>query len=202
MIIQLCGKVRYIVPVINPTKAYVTNFENIDISVGFSNYEEIKKYLGTPEGQELDYDYALIDIDSVENFENFDIKKAENKYFVTSFDLYSLKKGLEILRALPEPTELTKILFAKDILKEEDEYLNYLALETKAVWNKDYKIYLPVDIGDYQAIIENQRVSKITIRKLSPQYKEGLQIVVADIAKDVTPQEIRRIFKVLEREVW
>jgi len=42
-------KAKYIVPVINPTKSYVTEFEGIDVSVGFSNYEEIKKFLGIPE---------------------------------------------------------------------------------------------------------------------------------------------------------
>ena len=85
-------KAKYIVPVINPTKAYVTEFEKIDVSVGFSNFEEIKKYLGIPEDKEMEYDYCLIDIDRNENFEKFDMKKAKRNYFVTSFDLYSLKK--------------------------------------------------------------------------------------------------------------
>ena len=59
-------KAKYVVPVINPTKAYITEFEKIDVSVGFSNFEEIEKYLGLSEGKELEYDICLIDIDSTE----------------------------------------------------------------------------------------------------------------------------------------
>ena len=39
-------KAKYIVPVIKPTKAYVTEFEEIDVAVGFDTLEEIKEYLG------------------------------------------------------------------------------------------------------------------------------------------------------------
>ena len=38
-------KSKYIVPVINPTKSYITRFENIDIAIGFQNYLEIERYI-------------------------------------------------------------------------------------------------------------------------------------------------------------
>lgn len=193
-------KARYIVPVINPTKAYVTEFEGIDVSVGFQNYEEIKRYLGIQEGKELEYDIALVDIDNAQNFEKFEMKWSYRNYFVTSFDLYSLKRGIEIINELNEPTKLTKILFAKDILKEDDDYLNYISLGTKAIWNEDYIVYLPIDNGDQSAIIENQRVSKIGIKKLSTQYRESLYYIVEDIVEDIPSQQIRKIFKQLEKE--
>ena len=78
-------KARYVVPVINPTKMYVTE------------YEDIKRYLGYSEEQDLDYDIVLIDTDSIEGFSIFKLEESFKNYFVTSFDAYSLKKGLEIL---------------------------------------------------------------------------------------------------------
>lgn len=174
-------KARYIVPTINPSKSYITEFESIDVSVGFENYEEIKKYLGIQPEKEFEYDIALIDVDSLETFKKFDIDNCEKKYFVTSFDLYSLKKGLEILNGIIEPINLTKVLFAKDILKEDDEYLNLLSLGKKVIWNENYRVYFPIDNGDESIIIENQRVAKIGIRKLSSQYKESLYYIVEDI---------------------
>ena len=42
----LVQKARYIVPVINPTVAYITEFEKIDVAVGFQSFERIKDYLG------------------------------------------------------------------------------------------------------------------------------------------------------------
>lgn len=197
----LIQKARYIVPVINPTKAYVTEFEGFDVSVGFSDYDSLKRYLAIQEGKEPEYDIALIDIDNIESFENFKITSCEKNYFVTSFDLCSLKKGLELLSKINDPVRLTKILFSKNILKEDDDYLNFLSLGMKIIWNNDYRIYLPIDNGDQSAIIENQRIYKIGIKRLSSQYKESLSYVVADIADDVPPQEIKKAFKIIEKEV-
>ena len=42
-------KARYIVPCIAPSKYYITEYEKIDVAVGFSNLEEIKKYLSVEE---------------------------------------------------------------------------------------------------------------------------------------------------------
>lgn len=194
-------KAKYIVPVINPTKAYVTEFEKIDVSVGLESFEEIKKYLGVPNEQELEYDICLVDVDSNENFERFNIDKAKKNYFVTSFDLYSLKKGLEIINNLKEPIKLTKILYSKDILKEDNEYLNYVSLGTKAVWNEDYIVYIPFDNGDQSVIYENQRVAKIGVRKLSSQFKESLSYIAMDILGEEQEAEVKKAIKILEKEV-
>lgn len=193
-------KAKYIVPVINPTKAYVTEFEKIDVSVGFENIEEIKKYLGVPASQELEYDICLVDVDSNENFENFNIDKAKRNYFVTSFDLYSLKKGLEIINNLKEPVKMTKVLYSKDILKEDNEYLNYISLGTKVVWNEEYRVYIPFDIGDQSIIYENQRVAKIGIRKLSGGFKDSLSYIAMDIVGEKEEQEVKKAMKILEKE--
>lgn len=194
-------KAKYIVPVINPTKAYVTEFEGIDVSVGFTNFEEIKKYLAISEGKDFEYEYCLIDIDSYDNFERFNMQSSKKNYFVTSFDLYSLKRGLEIINDFKEPIKLTKIIYSKDILKEEDEYLNYLSLGTKAVWNEDYRVYIPFDNGDQSVIYENQRVSKIGIRKLSNQFRESLYYLATDILGEDKEAEVKKAFKILEKEV-
>lgn len=64
-------KVKYIIPVINPTVSYVTEFEEIDIGVGFDDFEEVKEYLGLTEKESLNYDIVLIDIDSTKAFDKF-----------------------------------------------------------------------------------------------------------------------------------
>lgn len=194
-------KAKYIVPVINPTKAYVTEFEKIDVAVGLSSFEEIKEYLGIPQQQKFEYDICLVDIDSSQNFEKFQMQDSKRNYFVTSFDLYSLKKGIEIINNLKQPVQLTKILYAQDMLKEEDDYLNYVSLGTKAIWNEDYRVYIPFDNGDQSIIIQNQRVSKIGIRKLSNQFKDSLYYIVVDILGEDKGSEVKRAFKILEKEV-
>lgn len=193
-------KARYVVPVINPTTAYVTEYEEIDIAVGFSNEEDIKRYLGLSEEQNLEYDIMLIDTDNIEGFQNFNLAQAKKNYFVTSFDVYSLKKGLEILVSLKEATSLTKILFSKDMLKEEDDYLNFLSLGYKIVWNEN-RIYFPVENGDLSVIYENQRVAKIKFKKLSIQYKDSLAYIAEEILGDVSETTIRKAIKLIEKGV-
>ena len=74
-------KARYVVPVINPTVKYITEFEEIDIAVGFENFDEIKQYLSISDGGELDYDFALIDVDNEKGFNEFNISEAQKKLF-------------------------------------------------------------------------------------------------------------------------
>lgn len=192
-------KARYVVPVINPTKMYVTEYEEIDIAVGFPNIEDIKRYLGYSEEQDLDYDIVLIDTDSIEGFSIFKLEESFKNYFVTSFDAYSLKKGLEILSELKTVVSLTKVLFAEEMLKE-DDYLNFLSLGYKIIWN-EYRIYFPIENGDLSVIYENQRVAKIKFKKLSIQYKDGLAYMSEEILGDVSEMTIRRAIKLIEKGV-
>ncbi len=191
-------KAKYIVPVINPTTTYVTEYEEMDVAVGFNSIEDIKRYLGIPETKELEYDYALIDVDNINAFKGFRLQEAEKNYFVTSFDVYSLKKGLETLVELTESISLTKVIFSQEILKEDDDYLNYLSAAYKVVWN-EYRLYFPMDNGDFSAIAENQRLSKIKFRNLSVAYKEGLTYLVEDLAKDESDSNIRKAIKSIEK---
>ena len=191
-------KSRYIVPVINPTKMYVTEYEDIDVAIGFSNFGDIKKYLGTPVEEELDYDIVFVDTDNIQGYMQFDLQDAEKRYFVTSFDLYSLKKGLETLTGLENMTSLTKVYFSKDMLKEDDDYLNYLSKEYKIIWEEE-KIYFPIENGDLSVIYENQRLAKVGFRKLSIQYKDGLAYIAEQILGNGSDGEIRRAIKAIEK---
>ena len=189
-------KARYVVPSMNPTVSYITSFEDIDVAIGFNNIEEIKKYEGTTGN--LEYDILLVDSDTEERIEEFELNKADKNYFVTSFDIYSLKRGVEILRGLENQLNLTKILFTKEMLKEEDDYLNFLSLGCKIVWDEE-RIYFPIENGDLTAISENQRVQKIKFKKLSIQYKDNLGFIVQQIKKKKSDSDIRKTIKMIER---
>ena len=191
-------KVKYIIPVINPTVSYVTEFEEIDIGVGFDDFEEVKEYLGLTEKESLNYDIVLIDIDSTKAFDNFDMRSAETNFFVTSFDLYSLKKGLEIISGYKEEIPMTKILYSKEMLQEEDDYLNFLSMKMNVNWNPN-KIYFPFEQGDQSVIIENQRVAKIKFRNLSEHYKESLLMVVNEIIEEIKFGELRKVLRSIEK---
>ena len=192
-------KAKYVVPTINPTTTYVTEYEQIDVGVGFKNFEQIKQYLYVEDEKELPYDIVLIDADNIEAIQNFELENSQRNYFVTSFDCYSLKKGLEILSAFQEPANLTKVLFAQEVLKEEDEYLNYLSLGYKVIWDEN-RIYFPIENGDASIIAENQRVAKIKFRRLSGEYKDGLIYICQEIlSNEFNESQIRKTLKNIEK---
>lgn len=193
-------KAKYVVPVIRPTTTYMTEFEDIDVAVGFSDMDEIRGYLGLASENEFEYDFAILDIDTYQGYVNFNAKESIKKYFVTSFDVYSLKRGIEAISGVEEKIVLTKVLFSKDMLQEEDEYLEFLAMGCKIEWEKE-KIYLPFDRGDQSVIIQNQRTAKINFRNLSSQYKDGLIFLVEGILEQegIAGGEIRKAVRKIEK---
>lgn len=182
-------KARYIVPCIAPSKYYITEYEKIDVAVGFNSLDEIKKYSGV---DELQYDFVLMDIDNNENFNEFEMAKANKNYFVTGFDSYSLKKGLEVIGKMDDKLLMKKVLFSQEMLEEEDDYLNFLSFYYSVRWENE-KIYFPYENGDNSAIIENQRTARIRFKNLSDSYKEGLYLIALDLMPDIKNSEIRKI---------
>lgn len=193
-------KAKYIVPAISPSKTYVTEFEGIDIAVGFPNYALIKEYLGMPQHAVFEYDYIFIDVDSPEMLVSFDIKAATRNYFVTGFDVYSLKRGIEILSGFTEPIPLKKVLFSKKITEEEDEYLNFISLGCKVIWDEE-KIYFPFEQGDQTTLMENQRVAKVKLRKLTQLYKDSLIYIAEELIDPRESGELRKAYRQLEKGV-
>ena len=166
-------KTKYVIPTIDSRSEYIANYANIDFAIGFTNYNDIKTYLGMPQSAAFTYDYMLIDIDNSDLLNNFDVYSSKKTYFVTSFDLYALKKGVEVLKRLSLPVEITKVYFSNLMSQSEDDYFNYIATGCRVKWNQD-KIYFPLLNEDLDVIKENQRLSKIRFKGLSNEYKTSL----------------------------
>lgn len=190
-------KTRYIVPAMKPARQYITTFENVDIAIGFESFEQIKEYAKLDEGTKLDYDYALVNVDSYKGYYNFRIKTEDKKFFVTSFDIYCLRRGLQVFKKMEEQVEVQKVLFSKDMLPEEDQYLNYLSKGLNVSWNEDI-IFFPFEIGDQSAIFINQRSERIQVKGLSSQYIDGILYIAQEIS-GAKPGEIKKAGKMLEK---
>ena len=193
-------KAKYIVPTIDQGQLYITEFSGFDVAVGFENIEEIEQYIGNKQKQ-LNYDIILMDIDTPEAFRNFEVYDNDKNYFVTAFDLYSLKKGLEILRACNQSIELRKVIFSNTMSKEENQYLDYLSSSYKIIWHQNI-INFPLEFEDYSVTVDNQALSRIRIRGLSELYKKSLNYLITFILDDeISTKEISKIIKKLEKEV-
>lgn len=194
---SLMQKTKYVVPAINPTKSYITDFEKIDFAVGFRSMTEVIRYLALKDEtneETLPYDYVLIDIDDADTLKGFGVEEIEKNYFVTSFDIYSLRKGVQILENLENTIKMTKVLYSYNMEKSDEEYLDYLSMGCKVMWN-NFTLYLPKLDVDAQAIEENQRVQRIRIKKLTPEYQEGIIIIAQDILAEKNSSRIRKSIK-------
>ena len=194
-------KAKYVVPVVNPTRTYVTEFEKMDFAVGFDCFEDIADYVGVQDLSEA-YDMIFVDTDNYDGFEKFNILDSEKIFFTTSFDIYSLKRGLEIFSGLEQPIKLTKVLFSKNMLREEDEYLDFLSMKYSINWDKD-KIFFPFDSGDQSAIYDNQRSAKIRFRNLSTQYKDAMLYLAESIleTEGIGGMNVKKVIRKIEKGV-
>ena len=91
---------------------------------------------------------------------------------------------------------MTRIFFSKEMLKEEEDYFDYLSLGIKAIWSES-KIYFPLENGDFPAIMENQRIEKIKFKNLSNEYKQNIKFIVKDMAPEIGEKNIKDIIKEL-----
>ena len=191
-------KTKYVIPTIDNRSEYIANYANIDFAIGFTNYNDIKTYLGMPQSAAFTYDYMLIDIDNSDLLNNFDAYSSKKNYFVTSFDLYALKKGVEVLKRLSLPVEIMKVYFSNLMSQSEDDYFNYIATGCRVKWNQD-KIYFPLLNEDLDVIKENQRLSKIRFKGLSNEYKTSLMEWTQDICGD--SNGVKKACRQIERGV-
>ena len=184
-------KTRYTVPSLTPSISYITTYEDIDIAIGFESLKEIENYAGE---NAFNYDIIFFDIDNREKLESFDMYTSDMNYFVTAFDNYSLKKGMEILGKDDDKMKMTKVLFSKNMDSSEDEYLNFISLYYAVQWNKE-KIYFPFEAGDNSIIIDNQRSARISYKELSQQYKDGMLEIIMQIAPEIKMSNVKRLLK-------
>lgn len=184
-------KTRYTVPCITPSRCYITTYEDIDVAIGFESLQEIRNYTGT---QEFNYDMILLDVDNQQAFETLEMYTSDKNYFVTAFDNYSLKKGLEIVGKETEKKLMTKILFSRHMEKDEDEYLNFLSFYYAVKWSKE-KIYFPFEVGDNSVIIDNQRSARISYKELSQQYKDGILEIISQIAPEIRLGDVKKMLR-------
>lgn len=191
-------KTKYVIPTIDNRSEYIANYANIDFAIGFTNYNDIKTYLGMPQSAAFTYDYMLIDIDNSDLLNNFDVYSSKKNYLVTSFDLYALKKGVEVLKRLSLPVEIMKVYFSNLMSQSEDDYFNYIATGCRVKWNQD-KIYFPLLNEDLDVIKENQRLSKIRFKGLSNEYKTSLMEWTQDICGD--SNGVKKACRQIERGV-
>ncbi len=189
----LTKKTKYVLPKMGKGVNYITTFERIDIAIGFECLEQIEKY----NQSRLDYDYVLVDIDSPLNYRNYRISNEDLHFFVTGFDIYSLRRGVNVFKAFVKDTNVIKVYFSQNMTKAEDEYLNQLTNNEFVKWNNEI-IYFPINMQDMEAINQNERMAKIKFKGLTTTYFDSLQYVT-EIVCGEGKSNVKKAMKFVDR---
>lgn len=185
-------RLRYIVPRVSSTPTYVSEYDGIDVAVGFMNLMQICNYLGTPN---LNYDYVVIDSDNPQTFNTFMIPNSKKVFYCTSYDEFELQKSMEILATLRGEINMTKMIFSSDINNKHDEYLNHLLEKFPIKWN-DEKVEFPDIDQDRNVTLTNQLIKQVSVKNYSSTYKDSLEYLISLILEgNVLQSDIRKVIR-------
>lgn len=192
----LIQKTKYIVPTMTPTLKYVTTYDGMDIAIGFRDMGEIQAYLGTANFDE--YDYIIYDIDNPDYYNSFGLTPEDEHCLLTTFDIYSVQRGISVLRAIKQPTYVLKALITRDPASEESEYLDFVTFNLKIKW-KENIVYIPFDTEDLYEIYQNQRYSRVKFTGLSMDFMDSLSFLIENIT-ECSRGDVRKAVKLIERD--
>ncbi len=203
-------RTRYTVPTIissEKQEQYVTEFNGVQVAVGFNNILELKKYMYTKGEDFNDYDYVLIATNREEMCEEYDLKSANALFFMTTFDKFELQRGLEILKYLcaakrREDTEarlsVSKVLTYTQVRTAGNNYINELIATAPVDWLGN-DIELSYDQGDTSAFIQNQYSNKIEFKNISTQTQNGIIEATCRILEE-TRDRLKKTVKAVEKD--
>lgn len=184
-------RLRYIIPRTASGPAYVSEYDGVDVAVGFMNLMNIANYLGGG----LNYDYVFIDTDNAQTLNSFMALNSKINFLVTSYDEFELQKIIEILSTLRSQVKLTKLIISADINNKHDEYLNHLLENFNIVWSEN-KVEFPDSEEDRKSTLVNQLIKQILFKGYTSIYKDSLEYLTSLILEGVVEQaSIRRIIR-------
>ena len=137
-------------------------------------------------------------IDNPKYYDSFGLKPEDEHCFLTTFDVYSVQKGLDVLRNIKEQTPILKALVTRDPESEESEYLDFTTFNLKIKW-KENIVFMPFETEDLYEIYQNQRYSRVKFTGLSMEYMDSLAFLTENVT-GFSRGDVRKAIKLVERE--
>ena len=183
-------RLRYVIPRVSQAPTYVSEYDGIDVAVGFMNLMSIANYLQKPN---LDYDFILIDTDNPQTMRSFMVENSKMNFYVTSYDEFELQRNLEILSVVTTNISLVKVIVSSDLENKHDEYLDYILQNYSVSWREEKVIFPDID-EDRRVTLSNQLTKQINIKNYSQTYKDGIEYIISMILEGIIDQNsIRRM---------
>lgn len=194
-------KIKYTIPSFDvAAEETITNFDGTDFAVGFKSIEAIKNYICKKTSIADDYDYVLIDIDNVSEYEHFKDEKISKYFFFIEHSTISLIKNEELIRhitqnySLDNKLELTKVVFKNYISRASQKYFEARLMDMNVKW-LDAEYELIYNEQDKIAALESELSGYIEFSRHTKQYMSLITDIASEILDGIMAGEIRKAIK-------
>lgn len=195
----LAGKYRYSISLIDEN-AVLTEFDGIDVAVGFKTFNDLGDHLKKIDEDPNDYDVLLIDSDHPEGVAEWG--EMDSQALVTSFEKYSVLQNVKLIERffqdhMTETRTFLRIYYPFADCQINEAYIDSTLDRFPIQWHELAFDFL-VDEVDYSVRVENQYENQIRLRGLSGRYKTRLG-EICEALSGLDRKTIKRALKQAER---
>ena len=192
-------KYKYIIPSIDKSQSYLTQYADIDFAIGFNSYEELMNYLNEKGIDIQRYSYVLIDVENYEGYRKFKNLEINKAYMFIDTNVVSVARNEELIRVMraenPEKELVfSKILYRAYMSRAANNYLEEKIGNYAVRWTDE--IYeISMDEQDVMVNIDSQYSGLIDIKKHTKTYVMYLCEYISRMLGDVTAKEVLKEIK-------
>ena len=167
-------KYKYIIPSIDKSQSYLTQYADIDFAIGFNSYEELMNYLNEKGIDIQRYSYVLLDVENYEGYRKFRNFEVNKSYMFIDTNVVSVARNEELIRVMraenPEKELVfSKILYRAYMSRAANNYLEEKIGNYAVRWTDE--IYeISMDEQDVMVNIDSQYSGLIDIKKHTKTY--------------------------------
>lgn len=155
--------------------AFMTEFEGLDVAVGFITFGQLDRYLKQTEGKWPDYDMMLLDTDHIEFVKGRDLPTFAHRIWCSNLEKLVMHKNAELMQRLclaesaTQPLLFFKLLYPFVETSISESYIDSRTASDSVQWMEQV-FRIPFDDRDMATKVENQHHSRIDVRRLSGSY--------------------------------
>ena len=192
-------KYKYIIPSIDKSDYYITQYCDIDFALGFDSYSDLENYLKEKNIDINLYSYVLIDVENADMYTKFKELNVDKAYMYIDTNVLSVAKNEELVSKMREENPERELVFSKILYRAylsraatnylEEKIDNYAVKWTEEVYD------ISTDEQDVMVNIDSQFSGIIDIRKHTKTYILYMCEFISKLLGDESPKDILKEIK-------
>ena len=185
----------------NTESSYLIQYDSVDYAIGFDSMNDVENYLCDNKINISLYDYIIIDLDNVKQYEFFANRDFEKKYFIFDSSMISLKKNKEIVNTMQvyaqgqiTENKIKKILYRGYVTRAYEKYFNNELTSLDVNFDENY-MEIMEDEQDKMLFLDSLLSGYMNIKKHSRNFVMTLIELIREVEEEYDVYTLRRIIK-------